>query len=68
MLVESRSLLSGIIRTINLPVTENEIEAWETGVQIQEAMPKLTPAQRKFFMTSSFQIDCDEEPYEYYSD
>ena len=68
MLVESRLLLSGLIRTIGLPVSEDQIEKWENGTQIKEAMPYLSPTQRKFLIKTTFNLECDDEPYEYYSD
>ncbi len=73
MLIERRSLLSGIIRTIDLPVTEEQIEAWENGVKIQEAMPNLTATQREFIMTGIVESEWDEafvddEDDEYFSD
>jgi hypothetical protein len=68
MLVESRSLLSGLIRTIGLPASEEQIEKWENGTQIIEAMPNLSPTQHKFLMKTTFDLECSAEPYEYYSD
>lgn len=74
MLVECRSLLSGIIRTIDLPVTEEQIEAWENGAKIQEAMPNLTTTQREFILTGIVEAEWDEafaddeEADEYFSD
>jgi hypothetical protein len=35
MQIEERALISGLIRTLNLPVTEDQIEAWENGSDIQ---------------------------------
>jgi hypothetical protein len=37
MQIEERALISGLIRTLNLPVTEDQIEAWENGSDIQIA-------------------------------
>lgn len=68
MLVESRLLLSGLIRTIKLPVSEDQIDKWVNGTQIKEAMPNLSPTQHKFLIKSAFDLECDDEPYEYYSD
>lgn len=68
MLIESRTNLSGLIRTIGLPVTEEQIEAWENGVKIQEAMPNLNASQKHFILQSVFKNEYDDEPYEYFSD
>lgn len=72
MLIERRSLISGVIRTLDLPVTEEQIEAWENGVSIQNAMPNLTDAQREFILTGMTNEEWDDtfppEGDEYYSD
>jgi len=59
MLIERRSLISGLIRTLDLPVTEAQIEAWENGALIQDAMPNLNAAQREFLLTGI--TDEDDE-------
>ncbi len=35
----------------NLPVTQEQIHAWENGELIQNAMPGLNPDQREFIIT-----------------
>lgn len=59
MLIQRRSLISGLIRTLDLPVTEEQIEAWENGALIQDAMPNLNTAQREFLLTGI--TDEDDE-------
>jgi hypothetical protein len=61
MIIERRSLFSGIIRTLDLPVTEEQIEAWERGELIQNAMPNLTDSQREFIMTGVTDEEWDDE-------
>jgi hypothetical protein len=51
MLITRQSLISGIIRTLEIPVTAEQLDAWRAGVYIQDAMPELEPAQREFIMT-----------------
>ena len=36
---------------MDIPVTVDQLEAWEDGELIQNAMPSLTPDQREFIMT-----------------
>jgi hypothetical protein len=36
---------------MDIPVTVDQLEAWEDGELIQNAMPGLTPDQREFIMT-----------------
>ena len=45
------SKLSGIKRTIDLNVTENQYNAWRSGVKIQDAMPNLNTAEREFIIS-----------------
>jgi hypothetical protein len=45
------SPLTGEVNEMDLPVTEEQIEAWKGGTLIQDAMPQLTPAQREFIRT-----------------
>lgn len=72
MLIERRSLLSGIIRTLNMPVTEEQINMWERGMLIQKAMPNLSESQREFLMTGitdeEWEEEFGEEKNERYSD
>ena len=76
MLIQRRSLISGLIRTLDLPVTEEQIEAWENGALIQDAMPNLNTAQREFLLTGitddewneTFPPEDDEADNEYFSD
>ncbi len=76
MLIQRRSLISGLIRTLDLPVTEEQIEAWENGALIEDAMPNLNTAQREFLLTGitddewkeTFPPEDDEADNEYFSD
>ena len=45
------SKLSGIERTIDLNVTENQYNAWRSGVKIQDAMPNLNATEREFIIS-----------------
>lgn len=45
------SQLSGIERTIELPITQAQIDAHTNGEHIQVVMRNLTPGQREFYMT-----------------
>jgi hypothetical protein len=51
MLVTRRSLATGIIRTIDLPVTAIGIARWEAGEKVQDVFPHLSRDQREFLMT-----------------
>ncbi len=51
MLITRKSIWSDITRTIELPVTEEQLDSWKAGTLIQKAMPQLNPAQREFIKT-----------------
>lgn len=51
MKITRTSNYSGIKRTLDLPVTQEQIDAWEAGALIQNAMPSLSPDDREFLKT-----------------
>ena len=51
MLITRKSLISGNINTMSLPITEEQYNAWEQGTLVQDAMPHLSPDEREFIMT-----------------
>ena len=51
MLITKRSVVSGIDHTLDIPVTQEQLDAWKRGALIQDAMPNLTADQREFIMT-----------------
>ncbi|HHZ96822.1 MAG TPA: hypothetical protein EYN67_15015 [Flavobacteriales bacterium] len=61
MKITRTSMFSGVTRTLNLPVTQEQITAWETGTLIQNAMPQLDKNQREFVMTGVIQREWDNE-------
>jgi len=48
MLITRKSQISGITRTLDLPVTEGQLFLWENGILIQVAFPDLTEDEREF--------------------
>ena len=60
MLYKMRSQLTGAMNTMDLPVTETQINQWRNGGQlIQRAFPTLTPSQREFLMTGATPEEWD---------
>ena len=51
MLITRKSPFTGKVHTLDIPVTEEQLQRWENGALIQNAMPNLTPDQREFIMT-----------------
>lgn len=62
MLITRQSLISGIIRTLEIPVTTEQLNTWQSGAYIQDAMPELDPAQREFIMTGITADEWNELP------
>lgn len=51
MLITRTSPLSGITRTLDIDVTQEQMDKWLSGTLIQNAMPQLSNADREFLMT-----------------
>ena len=50
MIVTRKSILTGIVRTRELDITEAQFEAWQNGELIQDAMPQLSVSDREFLI------------------
>lgn len=44
-------MVSGETHTMDIPVTQEQLDLWHNGTLIQNAMPNLTPDQRAFIKT-----------------
>lgn len=51
MQITRKSAYSGIVRTKELDITEEQINNWQEGELIQDAMPNLSMEDREFFKT-----------------
>ena len=51
MKITRASELTGVTRTRELPVTEEQLKVWQDGMLIQAAMPNLDDNQREFIKT-----------------
>ena len=61
MLITRKSMLTGIERTIDLPVSMDQLNAYlYEGVLLQHAFPNLSPDQREFILTGSTPEEWDE--------
>lgn len=61
MLITRKSMLTGEERTLDLPVTEEQISRWQAGELIQNAMPHLTAGEREFIKTGITDEEWDAE-------
>jgi hypothetical protein len=44
-------MMTGSVNTLDIPVTQSQIDAWQGGLLIQKAMPHLSADDREFLMT-----------------
>lgn len=51
MIVQRKSVVSGKEHQMDLPITAEQIVAYQKGTLVQHAFPNLTPAEREFFLT-----------------
>lgn len=51
MIITRRSPFSGKIHSMDIPVTQTQLDRWKGGVNIQSAMRNLTADQREFIKT-----------------
>ena len=52
MLIKRKSVISGIVRTRDIPVNPDDMIAWETGTcNIQDVMPYLNDNDREFILS-----------------
>mgnify|MGYP003331609423 CR=1 FL=1 len=51
MIIAKRSILTGIVNTMDLDVSEDQINTCKNGVLIQEAMPNLNASEREFLIS-----------------
>ena len=62
MIVRRRSDITGIVHEMDLPVTDEQIAAYQAGRlgMVQDAFPELTPDQREFIMTGITPEEWDQ--------
>lgn len=48
MKITRKSQVTGRTHTLDLPVTEQQLAAYEQGILLQDAFPHLSPADREF--------------------
>ena len=59
MIVTRTSMMSKIERSIDLDVTTEQINAWRSGMLIQDAMPHLNEHEREFVISGITQEEWD---------
>lgn len=61
MLVHKRSMISGKINEMELPITTEQLEDWQSGRLIQHVMPHLNDEQREFLMTGITPLEWKDQ-------
>ena len=51
MLISKVSDMSNKMHTMDIDVTDEQLQDWRDGTPIQDAMPNLTPDEREFIKT-----------------
>lgn len=68
MKITRTSMISGLTRTMEIQVSQEQLDAWEGGVLIQNAMPHLTDSEREFILSGITDDEWDslytEEEYD----
>lgn len=59
MIVTRTSMMSKIQRSIDLDVTAEQINAWRSGMLIQDAMPHLNEHEREFVISGITQEEWE---------
>lgn len=59
MYITRTSKISGVTRTFDIPVTQEQLDAWYNGELIQKAMPNLTDPQREFIKSGIVDEEWD---------
>ena len=53
MQITKQCMLTGDTNTMEIHVTQDQLDAWKNGMLIQDAMPNLTAEHREFIMTGT---------------
>ena len=51
MIITKTSMLSGNTSSMNIDVSQDQIDLWQGGSLIQNVMPNLSADEREFIMT-----------------
>jgi len=60
MLITRKSVFTGIERTLEINITQDQLDAWQSGMLIQDAMPNISANDREFIMTGTIEGEWDE--------
>ncbi len=59
MYITRTSIISNIERTLDINVTDEQLKDWQSGTNIQTAMPHLSKSDREFLKTGIVDNEWD---------
>lgn len=60
MQITKKSAFTGNVHTLDINVTQEQLDRWQRGELIQNVMPHLSAADREFLMTGVTKEEWDE--------
>ena len=60
MEITKKSLLTGKVHTMEIPITQHQLDMWEGGGLIQNVMPQLNSEEREFLISGITPKEWDE--------
>ena len=59
MFLVRKSMFTGEVHSMDLPITRDQLDRWERGGLTQEVFPGLTSSQREFIVTGVTEEEWD---------
>jgi len=59
MQITRKSIISNMIRTVELDITQKQLDDYENGVLLQDAFPNLSPNEREFIKSGIVPIEWE---------
>lgn len=60
MIIQRTSILSGIAREMDLDITQEQIDQYNSGQHVQNAFPNLNEDEREFFISGITKEEWDD--------
>ena len=61
MKIKKKSMFTGDINSMEIDVSQSQIDAWKNGSLIQDAMPNLSSDEREFIKTGVTPLEWDQQ-------
>lgn len=60
MKITKKSQLTGKIHTLDIDITQSQLDSWNNGALIQNAMPNISKDEREFLITGITPLEWKE--------